>query len=211
MGSAKISWGGGDVAPAPRSPVSRGNSNDSECAQENCLTGGVHLTRLCRFLCPPNRQMGSSAHSQPHAAITPKLFCFSRNAENTRVALGRPPALGAGGPRFKSGRPDQKYLACFLLLIESAVHPQTHLWNSGRQEVSIHNSFNSKEFGARQIFKNTPRQECYSETIERRQVKRAQSGQYGENSGDSIYAQPHFRTWCHYQIFFYLVCFQKDC
>ena len=35
---------------------------------------------------------------------------------------GSAPALGAGGPRFKSGRPDQKYLACFLLLIESAVH-----------------------------------------------------------------------------------------
>jgi hypothetical protein len=24
-----------------------------------------------------------------------------------------------------------------------------------------------------------------------------------------MHAQPHFRTWCHYQIFLYLVCFQK--
>jgi hypothetical protein len=60
--------------------------------------------------------MGSSAHSQPHAAITPKLFCFSRNAENRRVALGRPPALGAGGPRFKSGRPDQNISRVFFYL-----------------------------------------------------------------------------------------------
>ena len=30
--------------------------------------------------------------------------------------------MGAGGPEFKSRRPDQKYLACFLLFIESAVH-----------------------------------------------------------------------------------------
>jgi hypothetical protein len=44
--------------------------------------------------------------------------------------------LGAGGPEFKSRRPDQKYLAWFLLLIESAVHLKPHLWNSGRQEVS---------------------------------------------------------------------------
>jgi hypothetical protein len=25
---------------------------------------------------------------------------------------------------------------------------------------------------------------------------------YGENSGDSMHAGPHFGTWCHYQIFF---------
>jgi hypothetical protein len=50
--------------------------------------------------------MGTVAHSQPHASITTKLFCFSSNVENRRVVLSRPPALGAGGPRFKSGRPD---------------------------------------------------------------------------------------------------------
>jgi hypothetical protein len=61
VGSAKISWGGGDVAPAPRPPVSRGNSNDSECAQENCLTGGVHLKSLCPILCPIACKLGSIA------------------------------------------------------------------------------------------------------------------------------------------------------
>src|SRR2546425_6941731 len=59
---------------------------------------------------------------------------------------GSAPALGAGGPRFKSGRPDQKYLACFLLLIESAVHLKPRLWNSGRQECLIRKSFSFLEF-----------------------------------------------------------------
>jgi hypothetical protein len=78
----------------------------------------------------------------------PNSFIFKKKFEKEGLPRDSTPDLGAGGPRFKSGRPDQKYLGCFLLLIESVVHPQTHLWNSGRQEVSIHNSFNSKEFGA---------------------------------------------------------------
>src|ERR1700688_2384122 len=74
---------------------------------------------------------------------------------------GSAPALGAGGLRFKSGRPDQKYLACFLLLIESAVHLNTHLWNSGRQEVWSRKSFSLREFAIWRICKNMRRQECY--------------------------------------------------
>ena len=54
-------------------------------------------SRLCQLLCPPNRQMGTGAHSQPHARITTKLFCLSGNVENRRVVLTIPPALGAGG------------------------------------------------------------------------------------------------------------------
>jgi len=30
------------------------------------------------------------------------------------------------------------------------------------------------------------------------------------NWGDSVHAEPHFGTSCHYQIFFYLVYFQKQ-
>src|SRR5207302_7900511 len=41
-----------------------------------------------------------------------------------------------------------------------------------------------------QLFKNTGRQECYSETIERKQVKRTPSGKYGENSGDFVHSGP---------------------
>jgi hypothetical protein len=50
--------------------------------------------------------MGTFAHSQPHATITAKLFCFSRNVENRTVVFGSPPALGAGGPvRIRAPRP----------------------------------------------------------------------------------------------------------
>ena len=70
---------------------------------------GSAPSRLCQLLCPPSRQMGTVAHSQPHATITTKSFCFSSNAENRRVVASSPPALGAGGPRFKSGRPDHSF------------------------------------------------------------------------------------------------------
>ena len=52
-------------------------------------------------------------------------------------------------------------------------------------------SFNSKKFAARRIRKNARRQACYSETIERKQVERTQSGKYGENSGDPAYFWSH--------------------
>jgi hypothetical protein len=43
--SAKISWDRGEVAPVPRSPEPRGNSNYGKCAQEKLkLTEGVHPT-----------------------------------------------------------------------------------------------------------------------------------------------------------------------
>ena len=45
----------------------------------------------------------------------------TRNRQREQAVTGCTPALGAGGPEFKSRRPDQKYLACFLLFIESAV------------------------------------------------------------------------------------------
>jgi hypothetical protein len=63
--------------------------------------------KVCQVLCPPCKHLGTFAHSQPHATITSKLFCFSSIVENRRVVLDGPPALGAGGLRFKSGRPDQ--------------------------------------------------------------------------------------------------------
>jgi hypothetical protein len=68
-------------------------------------------------------------------------FIFKTEIEKEGLPGGITPALGAGGPRFKSGRPDQKYVARFLLLIESGVHIKPHLWNSGRQEVWIRKSF----------------------------------------------------------------------
>jgi hypothetical protein len=43
---------------------------------------------------------------------------------------------------------------------------RTQLWNSGRQECLIRKSFSFLEFARCQIWKNTRRQECYSETID---------------------------------------------
>jgi len=63
-------------------------------------------SEMCQLLCPPYIQMGTVGHSQTHATITTKLFCFSSNVENRRVAFGSPPALGAGGLELKSARPD---------------------------------------------------------------------------------------------------------
>jgi len=77
-------------------------------------------SEMCQVLCPPNRQVGTFRHSQPHARITTKLFCFSRNVENRRVVFGSPPALGAGGPRFKSARPDH-LLLCFQFTLPDVV------------------------------------------------------------------------------------------
>jgi hypothetical protein len=59
-----------------------------------------------------------------------------------------------------------------------------HLWNSGRQEVWILKSCSFSEFARWLICKNMRRQECYTESIELREVKRALFGKYGENSGD---------------------------
>jgi hypothetical protein len=88
-------------------------------------------------------------HILVHLATT-KHFSISFVLKNKIEKEGLPkdsaPDLGAGGLRFKSGRPDQKYLACFLLLIESAVHLKPRLWNSGRQECLIRKSFSFLEF-----------------------------------------------------------------
>ena len=110
------------------------------------MVGIILSQKMYPILCPPYRHIRTVAHSQPHATVSTKLLFFSSNAENGGFVLDGPPALGAGGPRFKSGRPDQKYLACFLLLIESAVHLKPRLWNSGRQERLIRKSFSFLEF-----------------------------------------------------------------
>ena len=93
------------------------------------------------------------------------------------------PALGAGGLRFKSGRPDQNISRVFSYLLKAAFTSSPHLWNSGRQEVWIRKSCSFREFARWLICKNMRRQECYTESIERREVKRALFGKYGENSG----------------------------
>src|SRR5229473_7293433 len=82
---------------------------------------------MCRLLCPPCRQMGTAGHSHLHATDSAKLLVFSSSAENGRVVLSGPPALGAGGPEFKSRRPDQfmfivfHHLGTLVLLLGPSV------------------------------------------------------------------------------------------
>src|SRR5260370_42076942 len=70
--------------------------------------------------------MGTVAHSQPHATDSSKLLFFSTNAENGRVVLSSPPALGAGGPEFKSRRPDH-LLPCFQCSVPDTAASETQL------------------------------------------------------------------------------------
>ena len=102
-------------------------------------------------------------------------FVFKNEIEKEGLPRDTAPALGAGGPRFKSGRPDQN-TGVFSLAYQKPSSPNTSLWNSLRQEVLIRKSCDSEDFAAPRVCKNTGRQECNSDSIEQRQVKRARSG-----------------------------------
>jgi hypothetical protein len=71
------------------------------------MVGVIRSQKMYPILCPPYRQTRTVVHSQPHPTVSTKLLFFSSNAENGGFVLDGPPALGAGGPRFESGRPDQ--------------------------------------------------------------------------------------------------------
>lgn len=52
------------------------------------------------------------------------LLVFKTKIEKEGLPIDDTPDLGAGGPEFKSRRPDQMYPAYFLQLIESTFHPK---------------------------------------------------------------------------------------
>src|SRR5260370_40516945 len=80
------------------------------------MVGIILSQKMYPILCPPYRHIRTVAHSQPHATVSTKLLFVSSNAENGGFVLDGPPALGAGGPRFKSGRPDQNISRIFFSL-----------------------------------------------------------------------------------------------
>src|SRR5712664_4352362 len=80
------------------------------------MVGIILSQKMYPILCPPYRHIRTVAHSQPHATVSTKLLFFSSNAENGGFVLDGPPALGAGGPRFKSGRPNQNISRIFFSL-----------------------------------------------------------------------------------------------
>jgi hypothetical protein len=69
------------------------------------------------------------SHISIHVATTKYFsnsFVFKNKIEKEGLPRDGPPGLGAGGPRFKSGRPDQNHLPYFLQLIKNVLHPKLH-------------------------------------------------------------------------------------
>jgi hypothetical protein len=69
------------------------------------------------------------SHISVHRATTKYFsnsFVFKTEIEKEGLPGDITPALGAGGLRFKSGRPDQKDPLSFLQLIKRALHPKLH-------------------------------------------------------------------------------------
>ena len=68
-------------------------------------------------------------HSSVHRATTKYFsnsFVFKTEIEKEGLPRGSTPDLGAGGSRFKSGRPDQNHLLYFLQVMKSVVHQKLH-------------------------------------------------------------------------------------
>ena len=83
------------------------------------MVGVILSQKMYPILCPPYRQPRTVVHSQPHPTVSTKLLFFSSNTENGGFVLDGPPALGAGGPRFESGRPDQNISRVFFRLLKA--------------------------------------------------------------------------------------------
>jgi hypothetical protein len=69
------------------------------------------------------------SHISVHRATTKYFsnsFVFKTEIEKEGLPGDITPALGAGGLRFKSGRPDQNHLPYFLQVMKSAVHSKLH-------------------------------------------------------------------------------------
>jgi len=93
------------------------------------------------------------------------------------------PALGAGGPRFESGCPDQNYLPYFLQLVKNVLHPKLHCGiPADRRKRSANNSI--VETCCMRRIQESGWQECKAVNHLREPSYWRISGRYGENSGD---------------------------
>src|SRR5207302_4478921 len=83
------------------------------------------------------------SHICVHRATTKYFsnsFVFKTEIETEGLPGDVTPALGAGGPEFKSRRPDQNISRVFFSLLK-ALFTKTYLWKSPRQEVWIRKPF----------------------------------------------------------------------
>jgi len=87
VSSAKFLGTGGDVAPGPKIPMilrrRKENSSYGKCAQENCLTRGVHLKKLCPILCPSRSKTIVSGSSERSGRST-VMGCKTNTIANGR-------------------------------------------------------------------------------------------------------------------------------
>ena len=117
---------------------------------------------------------------QPNSFV--KSFAFRSKIEKEGLPRGSTPAMGAGGPEFKSRRPDQSISRVFFSLLKAPFTstPSVEFWQTGGLDSQVVYFQRVRHMTNLQKHEE---QECYTESIERREVKRALFGKYGENSG----------------------------
>ena len=76
------------------------------------------------------------SHISVHGATTKYFsnsFVFKNEIEKEGLPGDIAPALGAGGPRFKSGRPDQNISRVFFSLLKAPFTPtpSVEFWQTG--------------------------------------------------------------------------------
>src|SRR5258707_1260813 len=92
------------------------------------------------------------SHISVHHATTKYFsnsFIFKTEIEKEGLPRDSTPDLGAGGPRFKSGRPDQFISFVYRHLAAASFLVSPPLWTSPRQAAGFCNLFNSHDFDER--------------------------------------------------------------
>src|SRR5437867_8028854 len=87
--------------------------------------------------------------------------------------LGSAPALGAGGPEFKSRRPDQNISRVFFGLLKAPFTPNLICEILAGRRPQSATRLMAKSSPRDKFSKNTPRRECHSEIIELTQGRKS--------------------------------------
>jgi hypothetical protein len=134
------------------------------------------------------------SHISIHGATTKSCdnpFVFKNVIEKEGLPRDIALALGAGGPEFKSRRPDQNISRVFFSLLKATFTSPPICGILAGRRSKFASRLSPKSSLHDEICKNTRRQECHSETIERKQVKSTTTGKCGENWGDPAHFSPH--------------------
>src|SRR5438552_7258898 len=106
-----------------------------------------------------------------------KCFRMSKALHRRGVAQpGSAPALGAGGPEFKSRRPDQNISRVFFGLLKAPFTLNLICEILAGRRPQSATRLMAKSSPRDKFSKNTPRRECHSEIIELTQHKKISWG-----------------------------------